>query len=151
MQAVILIGDNIENGTWIILCGAVVSTIAGMVAALFSWLSARDKLRYDAEMIKHRQLVAQHESKIVTLQTENEKCMNKSNHQDSQISQLEGQRLSDARELGELRGIVTYLQQSQVPHVLIKPQQRVSKVPPVKTPPSDPTTTNDTPTPDKDA
>ena len=44
--------DQVSGGTWVMVVGAVLTSVSALAAALFAWLTQRDKLKYDARMVK---------------------------------------------------------------------------------------------------
>lgn len=69
--------------------GPVLATVGASVAALFSWLSSRDKLQFDATLVELR-------AQIATLTAHTAEC-----HEERKAERERADRLED--EIGELR------------------------------------------------
>lgn len=83
-----------ETGTIITVVGMVLASLGASVAALFSWLSARDKLRYDAKIIKL-------ESDISNIQKDILECNNEKEKLRERIEKIEQERQQESKELRE--------------------------------------------------
>jgi uncharacterized protein YlxW (UPF0749 family) len=76
----------------VIIVGMVITSLGALAASLFSWLSARDKLKFDASVVKMQ-------SDLATLQSEVRDCTDERNEVRDKSERVERELREEIREL----------------------------------------------------
>ena len=84
--------SELSGGSFVTVASMVVTSVGAVVASLFAWLSARDKLKYDATMVKMQ-------SDIEQLQKDEGECRNERDKDRENFARVEGDLRREIKDL----------------------------------------------------
>lgn len=87
-----MMAADLSGGSFVTVASMVVTSAGAVVASLFAWLSARDKLKYDATMVKMQ-------SDIEQLQKDEGECRDQRDKDRENFARVEGELRKEIHEL----------------------------------------------------